>query len=163
MNLHPIFVHFPIALLTIYALAELLQIKRLQDWPPFFYIKATFSILGTLGSFAAAATGLMIDSQFSVGEAAKLVQTHKTLALITISIFLVIALVYLISWLRRAGKPLPPPLLSLERLFIEKKLIILFALIGLFAVTITGALGGAIAFGPDIDPAARFFYNLLVK
>jgi hypothetical protein len=37
------------------------------------------------------------------------------------------------------------------------------ALIGVLAITITGALGGVIAFGPDIDPAATFFYNLLVK
>ena len=57
MNLHPIFVHFPIALLTLYTLCELLRFKKIKDHPAWFYLKAVLIICGTLGAAAALLTG----------------------------------------------------------------------------------------------------------
>jgi len=57
MNVHPIFVHFPIALLTIYALLELIQFKKVTSWNPWFYIKASFVVFGAIGTYAALFTG----------------------------------------------------------------------------------------------------------
>lgn len=37
------------------------------------------------------------------------------------------------------------------------------ALIGLWMVSITGALGGAIAYGPNIDPFVSIVYHWLIK
>lgn len=34
---------------------------------------------------------------------------------------------------------------------------------GLLLITLTGALGGIIAYGPDIDPVASFVYRLLFR
>lgn len=34
------------------------------------------------------------------------------------------------------------------------------ALIGLIAITMTGALGGAIVYGPNVDPVVKFVYSL---
>ena len=40
MNIHPIFVHFPIALLTLYSLAELIRWRRITELAYWFYVKA---------------------------------------------------------------------------------------------------------------------------
>jgi len=174
MNVHPIFVHFPIALLTIYALLELIQFKKVTSWNPWFYIKASFVVFGAIGTYAALFTGGLIEDQFRVGEAAKLVETHSTWAAATSIIFSFIAVIYLVSWIRRSGaflsftthrlvSPVWKLPLQIEHYLLDYKIVVVLAVIGLAAVTITGALGGAIAFGPGIDPAAHFFYNLLVK
>ena len=39
---------------------------------------------------------------------------------------------------------------------------VLVGLAGLALITITGALGGAIVRGPDVDPVARFVYNMII-
>ncbi len=174
MNLHPIFVHFPVALLTLYALLELARFKKLNEWVSFFYIKASFVIFGTLGSFAAFISGDVIEHQFGVGDARALVETHATWAVGTIWIFVIISAAYITALIRRSGKfqtllahkliaPIWKLLTWLSDMLLKKNLVLMLAIIGLLAVTVTGALGGAIAYGPDIDPAAQFFYNLLVK
>ena len=53
MNLHPIFVHFPIALFTLYALLECARFKKLQEQTYYFYLKAFLVITGGLASSAA--------------------------------------------------------------------------------------------------------------
>ena len=174
MNLHPIFVHFPIALLTIYALLELARFKKLSAWAPLFYIKATFVILGSLGTFAALLSGEAIEDQFEVGNLEALVETHANWAVATSWIFGIISIAYLVAWILRGeafhriiGHKLIAPfwrlLTQLSDILLKKNLVIVLAIIGLLTITITGALGGAIAYGPDIDPAAQFFYNLLVQ
>ena len=52
-------VHFPIALLTVYALMELVWSKRLRKNESWLYVKAAFLIIGLLGAYAALSTGEM--------------------------------------------------------------------------------------------------------
>lgn len=174
MNLHPIFVHFPVALLTLYAILELLRFKKLTNWQPFFYVKMAMVFFGTLGTLPSLVSGDAIEHQFGVGQARTLVETHAGWAIGSTWIFGLITLFYLITWINRTGAlskitqdkivaPLWKLLTRLSDAVIKRNLVIALALIGLLAITITGALGGAIAYGPDIDPAAQFFYNLLVK
>lgn len=174
MNFHPIFVHFPIALLTLYAILELARFKKLTNWEPFFYIKMALVFFGTLGTLPSLMSGEAIEHQFEVGNLKTLVETHAAWATGTAWLFGIIALGYLVVWVNRTGafpKATQHPIISplwrlLTRLsdaLIARNLVIALALIGLLAITVTGALGGAIAYGPDIDPAAQFFYNLLIK
>jgi len=43
---------------------------------------------------------------------------------------------------------------------IESPLLAIPALIGLAAIVVTGALGAAIVYGPDIDPFVKIIYSL---
>jgi len=169
MNFHPIFVHFPIALFTLYGVFELVRFSKVQSQPYWFYIKAILVILGTLAAFVTLQTGEMIKRQFP----GKLTETHSFFANITTYFFAAMALAYITSWIERDFKNIPDRfprfkslwtiLLKIKTILLETKLTPLLALVGLVLITITGALGGSIAYGPDIDPVAKFVYNLLIR
>lgn len=172
MNLHPIFVHFPVALLTIYALLELLRFKKLSAQPYWFHLKGAFVILGGLGALAAAATGDQAEKFIGYNPSLRpLIGMHSTWAGITIAIFGVIAACYLFEWAERQFKlsvTLPASLrqtwgviLKAVRCLMGWPIIIL-ASTGLIAVTITGGLGGRIAYGPNADPFFDYVSRMLV-
>lgn len=80
LNVHPLFVHFPIALLMVAvglgALGFILNNDRIR------YAAAWNLVLGALGAAAAVATGLMAEGTISAGGAvADLMHIHKTLGL----------------------------------------------------------------------------------
>jgi len=168
MNLHPIFVHFPIALLTVYALLELASlIKPIRDRAYVFYVKAVFLIGGAAGAGAAYLTGSEQGETLQPGsEFYRVMTIHSQWALATLLLFGCLAAVYAAAWLCREWTRMPEGLkkiLSLHRYVTETPLAPVLALIGLGVVTVTGALGGSLAYGPDVDPVVSFIYKLLVK
>ena len=151
MNLHPVFVHFPIALLTIYAIFECLRFKKLMQWEPWFYIKGSLVILGFLSAIATYVSGDAIEHEFAVtASLSRLIDVHSSFAMATVIVFGLIAAAYAVVWTK--WKPLE----ALAKRLLSAYLAIPLALIGLVLVTVTGALGGAIAFGPDVDPLVMF-------
>jgi len=170
MNLHPIFVHFPITLFTIYSLMELVKFKKITTLPYWFYIKALLVILGTAGAYTTLLSGELIEEMFE--ESSSLVEIHSSLAKITTFLFTFITLLYILSWFQKGNfgfvknlrnNLLWIYLLKLQKFILNTWLIILLAFIGLLLITITGALGGIIVFGPDTDPLTKFIYELLIK
>ncbi len=169
MNIHPIFVHFPIALLTVYAFMEILRFKKFTNQPYFFYVKACFLIAGSLTSFLALQTGELAEQ--ALGRS-NLIETHSTYADISSNIFAFLAVIYLISWISKTewntklqtGKMQSVwiKLVSLVKNIEQSIFPILLAIIGLITITITGALGGAIVYGPDIDPVVKMIYSLVM-
>lgn len=156
MNLHPALVHFPIALLTIYALMECLRFKKLMQWEPWFYLKGAFVILGFLSSVVTYFSGNEIQNEFSrVASLAHLVEVHSNFATVTVLVFGLIAAAYLVVWAK--WKPLE----AIAKRLLSGYIVVPLALVGLALVTITGALGGAIAFGPEIDPVVSVIYHAL--
>lgn len=173
-GLHPILVHFPIALLSLYAILELVRFNKLTQWPSYFYIKAFLAIVG----FAAAILAFMAgpdgpDIHSWSGYAGmvssngqplvrQIVDMHSNFAAVTLIIFGIIAVSYLVSWIERQYHFGHKAWKTLVRIvdFIHKPApIIILALFGLFTITVTGALGGSIVYGPDIDPAVSFIYH----
>ncbi len=117
MNFHPILVHFPIALLTIYALMELIRFEKIKNQDFWFYTKAMLSIFGAISTLPAILTGKIIERQFR--GVRNLVHTHSTWAQITTLIFAAIAAAYLIAFIDKNnlfGIYLKPPLASLWNL-----------------------------------------------
>lgn len=169
MNIHPIFVHFPIALMTVYAIAELIRFKQLTQTAYFFYIKAVLVIVGTLSAFLALNTGEGAEDLVS-RSLDSLVEIHSSFASASTWIFGIIAALYLISWVNKSewNQKLMAGVFSkiwsikvkIANRILNSSLIILMALAGLVVITITGALGGAIVYGPDIDPIVNFIYHL---
>ena len=167
-NVHPIIVHFPVALLTVYALAELARFKFVLAKPYVFYVKAVLVIVGALGAGAAYLSGDLVAEQ--IGET-PLIETHSQWGIATAIIFGAIALSYAVLWIERERKPASQPttvgawpkLVRLAKMLVETPAAPVAALVGLACVTVTGALGGAIVYGPDIDPFVKVIYGLLIR
>ncbi len=174
MNIHPIIVHFPIALLTVYALFEIISIKKLQHIVSWFYIKFTFLVIGTLGIFVALYTG---DIAEGIMGRSDLIENHNTWAVVTAYIFVFILLIYVTklslvqNWIEQLQllKPNWTTFTSIAKkiqiflyhFYAHRAYLVILSLAGLISVTITGALGGAIVYGPDADPAVTAVLKLL--
>lgn len=86
-HLHPMIVHFPIAIVMVGFLFEICSfLFKKGEWLP----KASYwlLLLGTLAAIAASITGGLFTSDFS-GTAAIVKQTHETLAAITVVTLLI--------------------------------------------------------------------------
>ncbi len=167
-NYHLLFVHFPIALLMLYAGLEIISVKRLHLLPYWFYIKAVLVVVGSAAAFVTLQTGDLIEGQFKFIR--NVVEMHSLWADITTGIFTGLAVLYLVQWIRtmRANTAFSSPLLNtvwsvvllVHTALYRRPIVCLFAVAGLIAVSVTGALGGSIAHGPDTDPLASFVYHL---
>jgi uncharacterized membrane protein len=180
MNLHPIFVHFPIALLTLYTLCELLRFKKIKEHPAWFYLKAVLVICGTAGATVALFTGSeakkavltgIINAQ--VANPRMVINLHETWAKGASLIYLLLAAAYAVAWLNKfkvidylPGKALKEIWqigTQIQKLLIETNLVIVLSVAGLIAITIAGALGGSIIYGPNTDPVVQFIYRFIVQ
>jgi len=174
-SLHSILVHFPIALLTVYAVFECLRFKKILAWPSTFFIKAFLAIVGFFAAIAAYIAGpdgseIHAWSGFAgmTGTNGRpvvrqIVDMHSNFATITLIVFGIIAVSYLIVWIQRYynfNQKIWNFFVALARFFQRPFVAIFLAIVGLVAVTITGALGGSIAYGPDIDPVVSGIYHL---
>lgn len=165
--IHPAVVHIPIGLLTVYSILEFVRFKKVLAQPYWFYIKAILVIFGTLGTFVALQTGELIEDLFQ----SSLMETHSTFATATTIVYGIIAGAYLVLWievdaanwkfLRLGGvDKLWKVLTVLSRIILKPWLVVLLSLLALSLLTITGALGGALVHGPEVDPVVSFVYHL---
>ena len=162
MNIHPIVVHFPIAFLVVYALCELLRFRKITGQPYWFYLKAFLVIVGILGALVAYQAGEAIEHLFEA-EYGEVVRVHAFFARISSAIFAILAASYFIAWLNRLktiNSSFWRMLTRIQVFVLETPIAIVLAIIGLSAISITGALGAAIAHGPDSDPFVSFVYKL---
>ncbi|MDB4939888.1 MAG: hypothetical protein JWO40_313 [Candidatus Doudnabacteria bacterium] len=172
MNVHPIFVHFPIALLSTYGILELIRFKKITSQAYWFYIKATLVILGTLAAYVAAefgdiAKGLIVNSGNRT-----LISNHENWAQNSIIIFTIIAVCYAIEWLNKATLTnFKSPtiiriwnwLTKIQHWIIDTPVVIILAIAGVIAITITGSLGGTIVYGKGNDPITDWIVSLILK
>lgn len=172
MNPHPFIVHFPVAFLSVYCLLELVRIRYITSAVYWFYVKASMVIIGTAGAGAAYLTGEIAEELYGKTE---LVEIHSKFAKLSVIVFCVISAIYIVAWLSRLellGKIENALKLNENSVymflkkalnyFAESFIMILPALVGLVCIVITGALGGALVYGPDIDPFVRIIYDLVM-
>lgn len=167
---HPLVVHFPIALLTLYSLVECVRWRRI----PFSLltpIKAFLVVIGSASAFVARFTG-----ELTAGTARNpVLAAHNFWGDVTTWVYAIIALSYLLmitgqaGWLARieesrlsnsVAKQWLSQLGRLAKKFISTGWIIPLALAGLVAVTVTGALGASMIYGPNVDPIVQIIYQL---
>jgi uncharacterized membrane protein len=165
INIHPLLVHFPIAFFVLYAILEFVSfIDKFKKQTYWFYLKATLVILGCFAALVAGIAGKLVESRFA--DRRELVHLHSTINELASAVFVLIAFAYFISWLRKVNINFPKIgilwKLSLfwEKIVLQTPLVYLLAVTGLILITIGGALGGAIAFGPNFDPFTNFIYSL---
>lgn len=95
LNIHPLFVHFPVALLTLAALLELIRFQRLLQRSYLFYTKAFLVITGTATGFAAFQTGELLEHLYDGTSTARVVELHATLASATLALFGILSVFYI--------------------------------------------------------------------
>ena len=132
-HLHPMIVHFPIALITVGFFAEVFSLffksEKCLSKTGFYLI-----VLGSLGAIAAWSTGQLFTVEPTQGEVLKVFARHETGALITM--ILIIAGTIFRIWLmvkKKEGTPL-------------KWIAFSFYLLAFIAVTFTGFMGGTMVY-----------------
>ena len=172
MNIHPIVVHFPIALLVLYGVFELVPFKKIKEYASWFYIKAILVIAGVFTAQIALGTGGAVQRMFrDIPEKNAIVPVHALWAGTSALIFLILAFAYAILWIeydtpasffetRPQLKKLQVFLTIPATFILHTPTSSMLAFSGILSVTITGALGGAMVHGIKVDPLVSFVYRL---
>jgi len=131
-HLHPMIVHFPIALIVIGFLAELASLFFRKDTclPK---ISLYLLITGTLAAVVTVLTGVFFTKEMS-GEAGVVRSTHELLAFVTLGLLVVTSVIRLIPFL--GGKQSKS----------MNWLAFFFYLLGVISVSATGFLGGTLVY-----------------
>jgi len=132
-HLHPMIVHFPIALITVGFIAEVVSLffkseKCLSKTG--FYLM----VLGTLAAIAAWSTGQLFTEEPTQGEILKVFQKHETGALITM-VLMIVGSIFRIWLIVRKKEETSLKWISFG-----------FYLLAFIAVTFTGFMGGTMVY-----------------
>ncbi len=164
-NIHPIFVHFPIALLSIYSIIKILPVQKWLPTIAWRQIERVLLFIGVLGAFAALATG---DTAEHFAKANRqLVNVHALFAGAATWIYGILLLGEIITMLNDSYQSLVKSekvkaiLLKAEVFLYSSFLSKTLAILGFVAISITGLLGGIIVYGTTADPLAGFVLKLL--
>lgn len=164
-NIHPIIVHFPVALLFVYSVIKILPFRK---WLPNFAwkdVEVVLLIFGLLGAFASISTGEIAEELSN--PSGKLVETHAFFATLSTWLFGLLLAGEVLAYVNTKVFSRPdfakyqkwPSLV--ERILTHKVFSKVLALLGLMAITLTGMLGGIMVYGLSADPLAPMVLKLL--
>jgi uncharacterized membrane protein len=169
-SLHPALVHIPIGLLFLYSLVEvgLLFFPTFRD--KMTYGRYVMLVVGVIGALFALQSGESLEHAQRFDRA--LVEVHSLVAGATTWVYGILAiamtLMFAVEWriLLRVQTTYPlvkkvlHPFLVLSRLVTRQPWRVLLAIGGGVLLLLTGALGGAIAHGPNADFITAAVYTL---
>lgn len=164
-NIHPIFVHFPIALLVIYSAIRILPLAKWFPAVAWKDIERALLVFGTLGAFAALSTGELAEELVRPNH--QLVEAHSTFATAATWMYVSLLLGELSAYISAKQAAMVrlasvAPLISFfKRYFSEGLLPKIIALVALVTLSIAGLLGGAIVYGTTADPLAGIVLKML--
>jgi uncharacterized membrane protein len=163
-NIHPIFVHFPIALLFIYSIIKILPLRKW--WPTFAWkdIERILLVCGVAGAFVALATGELAEHLAHPNR--QIVEYHSLFADITTWLYGSLLLGEIAAFVHEKITFVKFPfllsvLIFIKDIFTNKILSILLALLGIISLTVTGLLGGIMVYGTSADPLATLILRIL--
>ncbi len=165
-NIHPLFVHFPIALLFIYSIIKVLPLEKWFANVSWKHIERALLVFGTLGAFAAMTTGEIAESLSKPNH--QLVEMHSTFASASTWIYAILLvgeiLAITLPLLQNFLLKIPAVnkfLLFIHKLITDEVFSATLAFLGLVAISITGLLGGVMVYGTSADPVAGIVLNIL--
>lgn len=164
-NLHPIFVHFPIALLFLYSIIKILSLPKYFPAVAWKHIERILLVAGILGAFVALATGETAEHLIQPNH--QLVEAHSTFAAISVWMYgLLLAGEVLENFASFIQNKINIPFVTKASVFFQKILTnntvsIVLAILGLVAITVTGLLGGVMVYGTSADPLAGIVLKIL--
>jgi uncharacterized membrane protein len=171
MNIHPLFVHFPIALLTIYAMMQLVPLKWKKSFPWWNGAGAFLVTIGWLLTLPSGATGGIAEELVKEKINPALIEMHAMFAGFTIVIFFIFFAGEMVRVFKERGwgdsiaskNPLFFRVWNFKQkcshVILDTFLTKVVAVVGLLVLAVTGGLGGAIAYNPEIDPVVSTIYH----
>ncbi|OGH88146.1 MAG: hypothetical protein A3J93_00175 [Candidatus Magasanikbacteria bacterium RIFOXYC2_FULL_42_28] len=168
--LHAAIVHIPIGLLVVYSLIEFGLVFFPSYREKLNAGKYLMLVIGVLGALLAFSSGDSLEETRRFNRA--LVELHATFAGATIWVYAILAGAFSIQFLEKLPKVVA---LAQSNFFVQKILkilspivgiitkqpiLVLLSILGAILLSFTGALGGAIAHGPDADIITSFVYSL---
>ncbi len=164
-NIHPLLVHFPIAFLLLYSLLRILPFDRWFPKVAWQHVRFVVLLAGVLGAMAANATGEIAEHVARPDR--RIVEMHSFFAAASTWIYGLLLAGELLAlanpWLvqKLPAGSLPKLLRSAEQILANRGLSIFLAIIGVFAISLTGLLGGVMVYGTSADPLAPMVLKLL--
>ena len=173
--MHPLFVHFPIGLLVVYGLMELVPQRFISN---LFWWRGAKLFLLTLGVLALVPTLITGDAASHEiprdSSVYQIVEKHEMFAQTTSLIFFLLFAAYMVRtfaytpWIIRLSNrnrllnTLWQFKQNVSGWILDTPLRSFLALAGLIAITITGGLGASMVYGPEVDPIVSFIYGLVM-
>ncbi|MCB9806032.1 hypothetical protein H6775_02605 [Candidatus Nomurabacteria bacterium] len=163
-NIHPIFVHFPIAFLLLYSILVIIPFEKIFSKLNLQITKSTLLILGTVSLFVSAATGDQAQHLLRIRN--EVMEMHELFAQLTIfsySLLLVGELLKLSAdFINRHLKIefFKKIIFFIKNILTNKFLVIIIAIFGLIAISLTGMFGGILVHGTTADPLAPIILDL---
>lgn len=164
-DIHPIVVHFPIAMLILYSLMTLLPFQKWMPNISWKHIERALLLIGFAGAVVAGGTGETAEHLMRPNHA--LVEMHSLFAGAATWIYGVLLLGECIAVGRRyieryiRWNPLKRILFRLGALLERRGVAFILSGVGLIAISVTGILGGVLVYGTSKDPFALILLNLL--
>lgn len=164
-NIHPLFVHFPIALLFVYSLIKIIPF---QKWLPnisWKHIERALLLIGVLGAFVASSTGEIAEHLVRPNE--QLVEMHAFFASLSTWLYGLILLGEVLYFLtpfiasKLSITPLNTLLSYIQKILQNRIVSNILAFLGLVAISVTGLLGGVMVYGVSADPVAGIALRVL--
>ncbi len=164
-NLHPLFVHFPIALLFLYSIIKILPLKRWMPTVDWKSVERVLLLVGVAGAFLALATGEIAEDLVRPNR--RLVEAHSFFASLATWLYGALLAGEVLSManpilLPKMGQGSVAKLARfLERVLCNPSLSRLLAFFALVAISVTGLLGGVMVYGTSADPVAGMVLKML--
>ncbi|MGI9118259.1 MAG: DUF2231 domain-containing protein [Minisyncoccia bacterium] len=165
-NIHPIFVHFPIALLFIYSIIKILPLEKWFPTVSWKHIERALLVFGTLGAFAALTTGEVAEHLAKPNH--QLVEMHSLFAGISTWVYTALLLGEILTILKEKFSfkfekfvTLNKAINFIQKILTNEIIVLVLAIVGFVAITVTGLLGGVMVYGTSADPFAKIVLQIL--
>lgn len=164
-NLHPIFVHFPIAFLFLYSVIKVLPFEKWLPSVNWAQIQRFLLLIGVLGAFAALQTGEIAEEMARPDN--RLVESHAFFANVASWLYGALLIGEILNVIGQRIMMLSkyPMILKtvtfLKNILVEKTFSKILASLGFIAIFVTGLLGGVMVYGTSADPLANIVLKIL--
>ncbi len=164
-NIHPIFVHFPIALLLVYSFVKIIPFQKWFPSVAWKHIERALLLFGVLGAFAALSTGEIAEHLSRPNR--DLVEAHSLFATTATWLYgallageiLAVAMPWIVQKLK--SPKILKALVFIKDLLTHPILSTTLAVLGLITISLAGLLGGVMVYGTSADPVAGTVLKLL--